>query len=120
VAEGFFGAAILPLSQMFLQDMNPREKAGSAMAMSGAGIIAGPIFGPTLGGWLTESCNQRWVFLINLPVGIIAMIGCAAYLPKCIRCIRRFDCFRFGIVATGVFTLFWLSDDHDGSGAGAA
>lgn len=80
--QGIFGAAIVPLSQTFLLDINPREKAGSAMAMWGAGIMVGPIIGPTLGGWLTESYNWRWVFLINLPVGIIAFLGCVAYLPS--------------------------------------
>ena len=55
--QGVFGAAIVPLSQTFLLDINPREKAGQAMAMWGAGIMVGPIIGPTLGGWLTESYN---------------------------------------------------------------
>ena len=80
--QGIFGAAIVPLSQTFLLDINPREKAGSAMALWGAGIMVGPIIGPTLGGWLTESYNWRWVFLINLPVGIVAFLGCVAYLPR--------------------------------------
>ena len=55
--QGVFGAAIVPLSQTFLLDINPREKAGQAMAMWGAGIMVGPIIGPTLGGWLTENYN---------------------------------------------------------------
>lgn len=80
--QGVFGAAIVPLSQTFLLDINPRERAGQAMAMWGAGIMVGPIIGPTLGGWLTESYNWRWVFLINLPVGALAFLGCAAYLPR--------------------------------------
>ena len=57
--QGVFGAAIVPLSQTFLLDINPREKTGQAMAMWGAGIMVGPIIGPTLGGWLTESYNWR-------------------------------------------------------------
>ena len=83
LTQGVFGAAIVPLSQTFLLDINPREKAGQAMAMWGAGILVGPIIGPTLGGWLTESYNWRWVFLINLPVGVMALLGCLAFLPKC-------------------------------------
>ena len=75
VLQGLFGAAIVPLSQTFLLDINPKERHGSAMAMWGAGIMVGPIIGPTLGGWLTESFNWRWVFFINLPVGIIAFLG---------------------------------------------
>ena len=79
-----FGAAIVPLSQTFLLDINPRERHGQAMAIWGAGIMLGPIIGPTLGGWLTENFNWRWVFFINLPVGIVAFLGMAAYLPS--RC----------------------------------
>ncbi len=81
--QGVFGAAIVPLSQAFLLDINPQEKRhGPAMALWGAGIMVGPIIGPTLGGWLTESFNWRWVFFINLPVGIIAGLPASLiYLP---------------------------------------
>ena len=79
--QGVFGAAIVPLSQTFLLDINPKERHGQAMAIWGAGIMVGPIIGPTLGGWLTDSFNWRWVFFINLPVGIVAFLGMAAYLP---------------------------------------
>jgi len=108
--QGLFGAAIVPLSQTFLLDINPREKAGSAMAMWGAGIMVGPIIGPTLGGWLTESYNWRWVFLINLPVGIVATIGCAAYLPKSVTRLRRFDFFGFFTLSLGIGALQMILD----------
>ena len=108
--QGIFGAAIVPLSQTFLLDINPREKAGSAMAMWGAGIMVGPIIGPTLGGWLTESYNWRWVFLINLPVGIVATIGCAAYLPKSVTRLRRFDFFGFFMLSLGIGALQMILD----------
>jgi DHA2 family multidrug resistance protein len=110
VMQGIFGAAIVPLSQTFLLDINPREKAGSAMAMWGAGIMVGPIIGPTLGGWLTESYNWRWVFLINLPVGIIATIGCLAYLPESARRIRRFDFFGFAMLSMAIGALQLMLD----------
>ena len=100
--QGIFGAVIVPLSQTFLLDINPREKAGAAMAMWGAGVMVGPIIGPTLGGWLTESYNWRWVFLINLPIGIIAVLGCIAYLPKSTIRIRRFDFFGFAMLSLGL------------------
>ena len=80
------------------------------MAMWGAGIMVGPIIGPTLGGWLAESYNWRWVFLINLPVGIIATLGCAAYLPKSIKRIRRFDFFGFGMLSLGIGALQLMLD----------
>ena len=76
--QGVFGAAIVPLSQTFLLDINPKESHGAAMAMWGAGIMVGPIIGPTLGGWLTDSFNWRWVFFINLPVGIARLARHAA------------------------------------------
>ncbi len=71
-----------PLSQAVLLDINPKEKVGQAMAIWGAGIMVGPILGPVLGGWLTENANWRWVFFINLPVGIFAFYGIARYLPE--------------------------------------
>lgn len=110
MAQGVFGAAIVPLSQTFLLDINPRERHGQAMAMWGAGIMVGPIIGPTLGGWLTESFNWRWVFFINLPVGIIAFLGCSAYLPHMARRIRKFDFFGFGMLALGVGALQLMLD----------
>ncbi|MBP9952044.1 MAG: DHA2 family efflux MFS transporter permease subunit [Cypionkella sp.] len=108
--QGVFGAAIVPLSQTFLLDINPREKAGQAMAMWGAGIMVGPIIGPTLGGWLTESYNWRWVFLVNLPVGIVAFLGCLAYLPRAPRRPRRFDFFGFAMLSIGIGALQLLLD----------
>jgi MFS transporter, DHA2 family, multidrug resistance protein len=67
--QGIFGASLVPLSQSILLDINPREKQGQAMAVWGMGVMVGPILGPTLGGWLTDSYNWRWVFFINVPVG---------------------------------------------------
>jgi MFS transporter, DHA2 family, multidrug resistance protein len=80
------------------------------MAMWGAGIMVGPIIGPTLGGWLTESFNWRWVFFINLPVGIIAFLGCAAYLPKSVTRPRRFDFFGFAMLSIGIGALQLMLD----------
>jgi MFS transporter, DHA2 family, multidrug resistance protein len=108
--QGFFGAAIVPLSQTFLLDINPKEKHGSAMAMWGAGIMVGPIIGPTLGGWLTETMNWRWVFFINLPVGILAFLGCSAYLPAIQKRLRAFDFFGFFMLALGVGAMQLMLD----------
>lgn len=108
--QGVFGAAIVPLSQTFLLDINPRERHGQAMAIWGAGIMVGPIIGPTLGGYLTETFNWRWVFFINLPVGILAFLGSAAYLPRVARRIRGFDFFGFAMLSLGVGALQMLLD----------
>jgi DHA2 family multidrug resistance protein len=108
--QGVFGAAIVPLSQTFLLDINPRERHGQAMAIWGAGIMVGPIIGPTLGGWLTESFNWRWVFFINLPVGIVAFLGMAAYLPSIGKRLRGFDFFGFAMLSLGVGALQLMLD----------
>ena len=94
--QGVFGAALVPLSQSVLLDINPKEKQGQAMAIWGMGVMLGPILGPTLGGWLTEYYNWRWVFFINLPIGILAFIGMSAFMPHSERSNkRRFDWFGF-------------------------
>jgi len=78
--QGVFGAPLVPLSQAVLLDEYPREQHGSAMALWGIGVMVGPILGPTLGGWLTDHYNWRWVFYINLPVGVLTFLGLSAYL----------------------------------------
>ena len=65
--QGVFGAALVPLSQAVMLDIFPPAKRGSAMAIWGMGVMLGPIMGPTLGGWLTNSYSWRWVFFVNLP-----------------------------------------------------
>jgi DHA2 family multidrug resistance protein len=110
VLQGIFGAAIVPLAQTFLLDINPKERHGQAMAIYGAGIMVGPIVGPTLGGWITEALNWRWVFFINLPVGIIAFLGSAAYLPKVAQRLRGFDFFGFAMLSLGVGALQLMLD----------
>jgi len=98
--QGVFGAALVPLSQAVLLDVNPREKVGQAMAIWGAGIMVGPILGPMLGGWLTEYYDWRWVFYINLPVGILAIYGIARYLPETRPAGVRLD--KFGFITLGL------------------
>src|ERR1700684_2263263 len=73
--QGVFGAALVPMSQAILLDINPPERHGPAMAVWGMGAILGPIIGPALGGWLTDSLSWRWVFYINLPIGALAFLG---------------------------------------------
>src|SRR5438105_4190371 len=80
--QGVFGAALVPLSQAVLLDINPPQKVGQAMAIWGAGIMVGPILGPMMGGWLTENFDWRCVFFINLPAGLFALWGIVRYLPE--------------------------------------
>jgi DHA2 family multidrug resistance protein len=106
--QGVFGACLVPLSQAVLLDSYPREQHGSAMALWGVGVMVGPILGPTLGGWLTEYYNWRWVFYINLPFGILAWLGLARYVREtAIDHSRSFDLigFAFLSLAIGAFQM---------------
>jgi DHA2 family multidrug resistance protein len=101
--QGVFGAALVPLSQSTMLNIYPPEKRGSAMAIWGMGVMVGPILGPTLGGYLTELYNWRWVFFVNLPFGILATAGMAAFLPKTVsQSGMKFDWFGFGVFAMGI------------------
>ena len=80
-------------------DINPREKHGQAMALFGGGVMIGPILGPVLGGWLTDNYNWRWVFLVNLPVGILCLLLMARFMPKTETHQRKFDMFGFALLA---------------------
>jgi DHA2 family multidrug resistance protein len=110
IIQGLCGAMIAPLAQTVLLNINPRERMGQAMAIYGAGIMVGPIIGPTLGGWLTESFDWRWVFLVNLPVGILCAFMLFVYMPDTEIKQRRFDFFGFGMLALGVGGLQMLLD----------
>jgi MFS transporter, DHA2 family, multidrug resistance protein len=81
VLQGAFGAALVPLSQSVLFSVYPKERQGFAMALFGVGVMVGPVLGPVLGGWLTENYSWRYVFYINLPIGILGLIGMAVFLP---------------------------------------
>lgn len=108
--QGVFGASLVPLSQSVLLDTYPREQHGSAMAMWGVGVMVGPILGPTLGGWLTEYYSWRWVFYINLPFGILAFLGVAAFVSESARRPRRFDIFGFALLSLAIGALQLMLD----------
>jgi DHA2 family multidrug resistance protein len=109
--QGVFGASLVPLSQAVLLDTWPRERHGSAMALWGMGVMVGPILGPSLGGWLTEYYNWRWVFYINLPFGLLAWFGLAAFVRETpIDRSRRFDLLGFALLGLGIGALQMLLD----------
>jgi DHA2 family multidrug resistance protein len=105
--QGVFGAPLVPLSQSVLLDAYPREQQGRAMAVFGLGVMLGPILGPTLGGWLTDSYSWRWVFYVNVPVGVLCVFGIQMFLGR--RADRplaaRFDWFGFAALGLGVGAL---------------
>jgi DHA2 family multidrug resistance protein len=109
--QGVFGAALVPLSQAILLDVFPREQRGPAMAFWGVGIMVGPILGPTLGGYLTDNFDWRWVFYINLPVGVLAVMGIAAGVEETARDRDRpFDFFGFAMLSLGMGALQMMLD----------
>src|ERR671929_1205438 len=103
--QGVGGAFIVPLAQATLFDINPREKHGQAMALFGGGVMIGPILGPVLGGWLTDNYNWRWVFLVNLPVGILCILIMLRFMPKTETHRRKFDMLGFGLLAVALVGL---------------
>lgn len=110
IFQGVCAAFIGPLSQTILLDINPPDKAPKAMAIWGMGIMVAPIFGPMIGGWLTESYNWRWVFYINLPIGIPTLIVLWWLLPSRPISRRELDKFGFAMLAIGLATLQLLLD----------
>lgn len=109
--QGVFGAPLVPLSQSVLLDTYPKEKHGSAMSLWGMGVMLGPIIGPTLGGFLTEYYSWRWVFYINLPLGLLTWLGLAMFLKETPRDKnRRFDLPGFAFLAIAVGALQMMLD----------
>jgi DHA2 family multidrug resistance protein len=106
--QGAFGAALVPLSMVTLLQEFPRSSHGRVMSLWGVGVMVGPIVGPSLGGWLTDSWSWRWAFYINVPLGALALIGLMASMPR-----RRggqhrpFDALGFVLLslAVGLFQL---------------
>ena len=114
IAQGLFGASLVPLSQSLLLDSFPREKHGPAMALWGMGIMVGPILGPPPGGWLTENFSWHWVFLINLPVGVLALLGILASVPREPLQQRRLDGVGLALLVVGIGALQMFLDRGQG------
>ncbi len=109
--QGIFGAALVPMSQAILLDINPPEKQGPAMATWTMGAILGPIVGPALGGWLTDNLTWRWVFFINLPIGMLAFLGLSIFLSETKAAERtRLDLFGFAMLGLAIGALQLMLD----------
>ncbi|KAF2991227.1 DHA2 family efflux MFS transporter permease subunit [Methylocystis sp. MJC1] len=115
--QGAFGAALVPLSQAVLLDSYDAQERGSAMAIWGVGVMLGPIMGPTLGAWLTDNYNWRWVFFINLPMGVITVLGLLFFMRETpLDHSRRFDWFGFAALALGIGALQVMLDRGEQQG----
>ena len=109
--QGVCGAALVPLSQAVLLQINPPERHGRAMAVWGMGVILGPIIGPALGGWLTDNYNWRWVFYINVPFGILSAIGILLFIRNARHGQRdAFDWFGFATLSLAIGALQMMLD----------
>ncbi len=109
--QGVAGAGLTPLSQAMLLQINPPERHGHAMAVFGTGTVMGPIMGPALGGWLTYEYSWRWVFYINLPVGVLCTLGILLFIRQT-RYVHRepFDFVGFLTLSLGIGALQLMLD----------
>ena len=104
--QGFFGAALVPLSQSILLDIYSTEERGSAMALFGVSVMVGPVLGPVIGGWLTDNISWRWVFYINLGIGAVAFAGVSAFVTETRADVRtRLDWLGFGALSVAIAAL---------------
>ncbi len=114
VLQGAGGGALQPIAQSVLLESFPPEKRGSAMAVFGMGIVVAPIIGPTLGGWITDNYSWRWIFYINVPVGILAVLMANTFIedPPYIKNQKpgRIDYIGFGLMALGLAALQLVLD----------
>ncbi len=110
VLQGLCGAALIPMSQAVLFDAYPPAQHGRAMALWGVGVVLGPMLGPMLGGWLTDNYSWRWVFYINVPFGVLAVLGVLAYFPDTAHARKRFDFFGFAMLSVFIGALQILLD----------
>ena len=101
--QGVFGAALVPLSQAVMLDSYALHERAKAMAIWGMGVMMGPIMGPSLGAWLTETYSWHWVFFVNLPFGIFTVLGLMVFMDETQPNRElRFDWFGFAALAIGI------------------
>ena len=118
VLQGLGGGALQPVSQAILVETFPREKQGMAMAIYGMGVVVAPIIGPTLGGWITDNYSWRWVFYINIPIGVLSLLLTSALIFDPPYLVRkgfkdglRIDYVGFGLLALGLGALEVMLDE---------
>ena len=113
VIQGIGGGGLVPLSQSILLESFPREKHGTAMAIFGMGAMLGPIVGPLLGGWITDNWSWRWIFYINIPIGILSIIMNIIVIqdpPYMKRIKMKIDYWGLAFLAAGLGSLQFILD----------
>jgi MFS transporter, DHA2 family, multidrug resistance protein len=116
ILQGLFGAPLIPLSQAIMRDIYSKRDIGKAMAIWGIGIMAGPVLGPTLGGYITDALNWRWVFYINVPFCLLASVLIAVFIPKTERNPIPADWIGLILMVVGVGSLQTFLDRGNGEG----
>jgi DHA2 family multidrug resistance protein len=118
VLQGLGGGALQPVSQAILRETFPREKQGIAMAVYGMGVVFAPVVGPTLGGWITDNYTWRWIFLINVPVGVASLLLTSLLIfdppylvRKSVKDGLKIDYIGLGLLATGLGALEIMLDE---------
>lgn len=120
ILQGVGGGALQPIAQAILLESFPHEKRGQAMAVYAMGIVVAPVVGPTLGGWITDNFTWRWVFLINLPVGALAVFMTSMFVSDPVYARKRkmggIDYIGFGLMIVWIGTLQVVLDKGEQSG----
>jgi DHA2 family multidrug resistance protein len=118
VLQGLGGGALQPISQAILVESFPREKQGMAMAIFGMGVVVAPVIGPTLGGWITDNIGWGWIFFINVPIGILALLLTSSLVHDPPYLVRKslgkgfqVDYMGFGLLALGLGSLEIVLDE---------
>lgn len=108
IMQGLFGASLVPLSQYILRNIYQRHEQGKAMAIWGMGVMVAPVLGPTLGGYITEALTWRWVFFINLPVCLVALVLAFYFIEQSTRQPCKIDWLGLTLMmlSIGAFQLF--------------
>jgi MFS transporter, DHA2 family, multidrug resistance protein len=115
VLQGIAGGPLMPLSQAIMWEIFPFRQRGMAMAVWGMGIMMAPIFGPTLGGWITDNWSWRWTFYINLPIGVLGFFAASAILfdPSYLRKPGKIDIPGLCLMVVGFLSLQLFLDQGE-------
>jgi DHA2 family multidrug resistance protein len=110
VLQGLFGAVIAPMAQAIMYDSNPPEERTRAMTIWSMGVMVAPVLGPVVGGYLTDAFNWRWVFFINVPIGLFATVGAWFMLPSTKVPRQAFDVFGYALIVTALCAMQLMLD----------